>query len=86
MQISGKKGFSNNEGTTCSEKATMRNGNGMTPVASNIGTTGIMVTIYVYRDCGKMMKSVKTVNKRRLKRIRTKETMSTYSNGNMRKL
>ena len=38
MEISGKKGFSNNEGTTCSEKATMRNGNGMTPVASNIGT------------------------------------------------
>jgi hypothetical protein len=68
------------------EKATMRNGNGMTPVASDIGTTGIMVTIYVYRACGKMMKSVKTVNKRWLKRIRMKEAMSTYSNGNLRKL
>jgi len=68
------------------EKNAMKNGNGVTQVASDIGTTGIMLMRSMYRACGKMMKSVKIVRKRRLKRIGMKESMSIYSNVNLRKL
>jgi hypothetical protein len=68
------------------EKAAMRYGDGMTPMASKTSTIGIMVMREKYWACGKIMKSVNIVRKMHLIRIDMKVDRPININGNQRNL